>query len=696
MASAREQSPSVAAQSPPSDNDGGERPVRQQLQNTNIDAVNGSAHINRKRSLEDADAAADEHPTKRSREGTPESTSQLTSGEKSAAPGVQSTNNRDSVSDYHSDSEFSSDLPETPVEFGAQSPVLQHSSGEESFNPPGQQFCAPVSTKVTLPLDFDLTLTCCGTKTTQHFSVPLEVQVDIPQGSLISAVALPTTLPAGPKSHISISSDSTPSPEAPSSPPPRTYWYRGYRVRDPYPERDPDVERDPYPVRDPDVGRPVLLSPFRPRRDPDVERPALLPSLCPRRDPAPGCLTLPTLYPHARSYPRASDYFDPDYPLPSIEEKGYANARLDLLQPHDSERGSQLTDDSDSQNDEPSETTEGEGPEEESPKESPKEELPKEELPKEELPKEQKSNDQAFTASAFGKASAGSPFALNTANPSASPFALNSTASSSSFAAKPAAPVPSSFANSAFGSASTASPFTMSGSSSFGFGGLGSGTSFSSQSPFGNQLGGAPGKITSFASPNLPSSFGDSKNKEFGAPKADKDESDNESEGEQNDTFVAEKTDERFHEKTGMTPMDPPGLAASKIYSSSKVETGEENETTKFSAKGKLYYFDKAWKERGSGTFKINTKIESDGALSGRMIMRADGALRVTLNSAMFHDMNYGEKDGSRPTTKDIFLASNEDGKVGALLLRLGNQDQASELYDVIEEVLAELPKTAK
>jgi Ran-binding protein 3 len=162
----------------------------------------------------------------------------------------------------------------------------------------------------------------------------------------------------------------------------------------------------------------------------------------------------------------------------------------------------------------------------------------------------------------------------------------------------------------------------------------------------------------------------------LGATKSDDEESDHESDAEADDNFVAEKTDERFHEKTGMdprTPYPPVPQPQLKAHSSEPpVETGEENETTKFSAKGKLYYFDaKKWKERGAGTFKVNTQTDSDGNISGRMIMRADGALRVMLNSALFHGMNYGDTKGNKPITKDIYLASNEDGKIGNLLLRV-------------------------
>lgn len=53
------------------------------------------------------------------------------------------------------------------------------------------------------------------------------------------------------------------------------------------------------------------------------------------------------------------------------------------------------------------------------------------------------------------------------------------------------------------------------------------------------------------------------------------------------------------------------------------------------------------------------------------MIMRADGALRVMLNSPVFEGMNYGDAKNKVPTNKQIFLASTEGGRTVPLLLRV-------------------------
>ena len=53
------------------------------------------------------------------------------------------------------------------------------------------------------------------------------------------------------------------------------------------------------------------------------------------------------------------------------------------------------------------------------------------------------------------------------------------------------------------------------------------------------------------------------------------------------------------------------------------------------------------------------------------MIMRADGVLRVMLNSPIFKGMPVGEVSGEEPKGKQLNLASVEDGKTVPLLLRV-------------------------
>lgn len=134
-----------------------------------------------------------------------------------------------------------------------------------------------------------------------------------------------------------------------------------------------------------------------------------------------------------------------------------------------------------------------------------------------------------------------------------------------------------------------------------------------------------------------------------------------------------------------------------------------------FTCKAKLFHFSGEWKERGIGTFKLNARESSThpGRLSARMIMRADGALRVMLNSPLFKGMNFGGPKNECPTSKQILLSSIENGRTVPLLLRVSdylmiydacfvsaltpisqvsNEDLAKDLYNNIQKTLAAMP----
>lgn len=53
------------------------------------------------------------------------------------------------------------------------------------------------------------------------------------------------------------------------------------------------------------------------------------------------------------------------------------------------------------------------------------------------------------------------------------------------------------------------------------------------------------------------------------------------------------------------------------------------------------------------------------------MIMRADGVLRVMLNSPVFKGMAAGDIEGKEPKNKQINLASVEEGRSVPYLLRV-------------------------
>lgn len=115
-------------------------------------------------------------------------------------------------------------------------------------------------------------------------------------------------------------------------------------------------------------------------------------------------------------------------------------------------------------------------------------------------------------------------------------------------------------------------------------------------------------------------------------------------------------------------------LSCKQFVLTATVETGEEQEKTYFSSKAKLFQFsDKEWRERGIGTFKVNRKQKDneDEDIPPRLIMRADGVLRVMLNTPIFKGMAVGDPQCNEPKSKQIHLASLENGRSVPILLRV-------------------------
>lgn len=70
-------------------------------------------------------------------------------------------------------------------------------------------------------------------------------------------------------------------------------------------------------------------------------------------------------------------------------------------------------------------------------------------------------------------------------------------------------------------------------------------------------------------------------------------------------------------------------------------KTGEEDEESIHSIRAKLYTMaeDQSWKERGTGTLRVNVPKSASDKRPARLVMRADGVLRVILNVSLFKGM---------------------------------------------------------
>lgn len=68
--------------------------------------------------------------------------------------------------------------------------------------------------------------------------------------------------------------------------------------------------------------------------------------------------------------------------------------------------------------------------------------------------------------------------------------------------------------------------------------------------------------------------------------------------------------------------------------------TGEEDENIMYMVRAKLFHLSdqNAWKERGTGTLKLNVR-KSDGE-GARLVMRKEAVFTVLLNVTLFHGMS--------------------------------------------------------
>ncbi|KAJ2848346.1 hypothetical protein IWW36_003356 [Coemansia brasiliensis] len=115
------------------------------------------------------------------------------------------------------------------------------------------------------------------------------------------------------------------------------------------------------------------------------------------------------------------------------------------------------------------------------------------------------------------------------------------------------------------------------------------------------------------------------------------------------------------------------------------IRTYEEDETCIYSTKAKLFEFaSNAWKERGSGQFKINQ--HNDNRLRRRLVMRMEQTFRLILNVRLFAAMKLScERRFVRFTCIDP-----ESAAPVTFALRFASEPLAAEAYQQISDAIPE------
>ncbi|KAI9800840.1 MAG: hypothetical protein M1825_003623 [Sarcosagium campestre] len=309
-------------------------------------------------------------------------------------------------------------------------------------------------------------------------------------------------------------------------------------------------------------------------------------------------------------------------------------------------------------------------------------------------PSAEKTDSKVPATSGFADTSEVSPFGSLGASkgPSASPF--GALGASGGFGALGAGKS-GGFGSAGRGEAASAkaSPVLGFGGGVSGFGALGSGSGFG----FGGGFASKKAPLSSFASKAGPGIVGLSEKpaRPFGAP--EEAEEDEEEDGEEDGESGSEADSEEA------------GAGGDKRLQVLEVETGEEGEETVFAGRSKLYFFhkgEKAWKERGTGTLKLNVPLpdyddedleagledrkEQRGRVP-RLLMRAEGVYRVVLNVPIFREMQVGDADGRLPSGKTVLMTAMEDGSPVTFQVRFGSHATAVELCNTVEDIKLDL-----
>uniref|UniRef100_V5GEW2 RanBD1 domain-containing protein n=2 Tax=Kalmanozyma brasiliensis (strain GHG001) TaxID=1365824 RepID=V5GEW2_KALBG len=89
---------------------------------------------------------------------------------------------------------------------------------------------------------------------------------------------------------------------------------------------------------------------------------------------------------------------------------------------------------------------------------------------------------------------------------------------------------------------------------------------------------------------------------------------------------------------------------------------------------------DQSWKERGTGTLRVNIPKKSSDKRLARLVMRADGILRVILNVPLFQGMKCELHE------KFVRIVALEDTKPVHYAIKLSNPNNAAALMDVLDD----------
>lgn len=117
-----------------------------------------------------------------------------------------------------------------------------------------------------------------------------------------------------------------------------------------------------------------------------------------------------------------------------------------------------------------------------------------------------------------------------------------------------------------------------------------------------------------------------------------------------------------------------------------EIQSGEENEETKFTIRAKLMEFDASnstnpYVNKGLGELKVLRNKETS---KSRIIIRADGSLRVLLNTLLSKDISYSSMGNGSLVRIPVFSGEN---KIETYVVKVKTADDGKELLETIDEL---------
>ncbi|ODV85165.1 hypothetical protein CANARDRAFT_7814 [[Candida] arabinofermentans NRRL YB-2248] len=161
--------------------------------------------------------------------------------------------------------------------------------------------------------------------------------------------------------------------------------------------------------------------------------------------------------------------------------------------------------------------------------------------------------------------------------------------------------------------------------------------------------------------------------------------------------FDSPQTDDNGDEKDGEEDTKPTKEVYKTVHlEKQEVKSGEEEESTVFQVKAKLYHLDltkvsDGWKEKGVGILKVNKFLLPKENYSARLVMRQEGNFKLILNVPIVKGFElFKGMASSLNSDKFIRFQVVEDKTPGQYALKIGMIENSMKLFESIKDQIPE------